>query len=128
MFKDSNGGGVMTAVGNTSHQTIDTMRNNYGEGGLTGSFAGIRVVRDDADTQRDRVDIIADRIIMAHSTNFQEPTNSGFYFYPTAVRGWWNLGAILQHISNKFKEHGWGEIGDIYHLGYAGETTPSQYI
>ncbi|HEM2734224.1 TPA: phage tail protein [Streptococcus suis] len=127
MFKDSNGGGVMTAVGNTSHQTIDTMRNNYGEGGLTGSFAGIRVVRDDADTQRDRVDIIADRIIMAHSTNFQEPTNSGFYFYPTAVRGWWNLGAILQHISNKFKEHGWGGIGDIYHLGYAGETTPSQY-
>ncbi|HEM5651194.1 TPA: hypothetical protein U1729_001296 [Streptococcus suis] len=127
MFKDSNGGGVMTAVGNTSHQTIDTMRNNYGEGGLTGSFAGIRVVRDDADANRDRVDIIADRIIMAHSTNFQEPTNSGFYFYPTAVRGWWNLGAILQHISNKFKEHGWGEIGDIYHLGYAAETTPSQY-
>ncbi|HFI0646336.1 TPA: gp58-like family protein, partial [Streptococcus suis] len=127
MFKDSNGGGVMTAIGNTSHQTIDTMRNNYGEGGLTGSFAGIRVVRDDADTNRDRVDIIADRIIMAHSTNFQAPTNSGFYFYPTAVRGWWNLGAILQHISNKFKEHGWGGIGDIYHLGYAAETTPSQY-
>ena len=127
MFKDSNGGGVMTAIGNTSHQTIDTMRNNYGEGGLTGSFAGIRVVRDDADTQRDRVDIIADRIIMAHSTNLQESTNSGFYFYPTAVRGWWNLGAILQNISNKFEEHGWGKIGNIYHLGYAGETTPSQY-
>ncbi|HFI0120265.1 TPA: phage tail spike protein [Streptococcus suis] len=127
MFKDSNGGGVMTALGNTSHQTIDSMRNNYGEGGLTGSFAGIRIVRDDADTQRDRVDIIADRIIMAHSTNFQESTNSGFYFYPTAVRGWWNLGAILQNISNKFKEHGWGEIGDIYNLGYTAETTPSQY-
>ncbi|MGQ7673220.1 phage tail spike protein [Streptococcus suis] len=127
MFKDSNGGGVMTALGNTSHQTIDTMRNNYGEGGLTGSFAGVRVVRDSADTQRDRVDIIADRIIMAHSTNFQESTNSGFYFYPTAVNGWWNLGAILQNISNKFNEHGWGKIGDIYNLGYAGETTPSQY-
>ena len=127
MFKDSNGGGIMTALGNTSHQTIDTMRNNYGEGGLTGSFAGVRVVRDSADTQRDRVDIIADRIIMAHSTNFQEPTNSGFYFYPTAVNGWWNLGAILQNISNKFNEHGWGKIGDIYNLGYAGETTPSQY-
>ncbi len=127
MFKDSNGGGIMTALGNTSHQTIDTMRNNYGEGGLTGSFAGVRVVRDNADTQRDRVDIIADRIIMAHSTNFQETTNSGFYFYPTAVNGWWNLGAILQNISNKFNEHGWGKIGDIYNLGYAGETTPSQY-
>ncbi len=127
MFKDSNGGGVMTALGNTSHQTIDTMRNNYGEGGLTGSFAGVRVVRDSADTQRDRVDIIADRIIMAHSTNFQESNNSGFYFYPTAVRGWWNLGAILQNISNKFNEHGWGKIGDIYNLGYAGETNPTQY-
>ena len=103
------------------------MRNNYGEGGLTGSFAGVRIVRDDADTQRDRVDIIADRIIMAHSTNFQEPANSGFYFYPTAVRGWWNLGAILQNISNKFAEHGWGKIGDIYHLEYTDETTPSQY-
>ncbi|HEM3543432.1 TPA: hypothetical protein U1B45_000623 [Streptococcus suis] len=127
MFKDSNGGGVMTAVGNTSHQTIDTMRNNYGEGGLTGSFAGIRVVRDDADTQRDRVDIIADRIIMAHSTDFRASNNSGFYFYPTAVNGWWNIGRVLQVISDKFRDHGWGEIGNIYNLNHSAETNPTQY-
>ncbi|MDG4506369.1 gp58-like family protein [Streptococcus suis] len=127
MFKDSNGGGVMTAVGNTSHQTIDTMRNNYGEGGLTGSFAGIRVVRDDADTNRDRVDIIADRIIMAHSTDFRASNNSGFYFYPTAVNGWWNIGRVLQVISDKFRDHGWGEIGNIYNLNHSAETNPTQY-
>ena len=127
MFKDSNGGGIMTALGNTSHQTIDTMRNNYGEGGLTGSFAGVRVVRDSADTNRDRVDIIADRIIMAHSTNFQEPANRGFYFYPTAVNGWWNLGRVLQLISNKFRDNGWGAIGDIYNLNHTAETSPTQY-
>ncbi|MGT2716555.1 phage tail spike protein [Streptococcus respiraculi] len=127
MFKDSRGGGVLTALGNTSHQSVEAMRNTQGEGGWTGDFAGVRVIRDDRNTQWDRVDIIADRIIMAHSTNFQDKHNSGFYFYPTAVNGWWNLGRILQLISNKFEQHGWGGIGNIYSLTYKEETNPTQF-
>lgn len=127
MFKDSNHGGVMTILGNTSHQTIDAMREVPGEAGTTGDFAGIRVVRDKRESLYDRVDIIADRIIMAHSTGLGDPGNSGFYFFPPAVNGWWNLGKILQQISDKFRDHGWGAIGSIYNMSYRSETNPSQY-
>lgn len=127
LFKNSRHGGVMSVLGNTSHQTIDAMRNQLENGGANGDFAGIRIVRDDRDSLYDRIELVADRIIIGHSTNFNDSSNSGFYFLPVAVNGWWNLGKILQQISDKFRDHGWGALGNIYNMSHSKDVHPSQY-
>nr|DAI24857.1 MAG TPA: tail protein [Caudoviricetes sp.] len=119
IFRDSAQGGVMTVLGNTSHQSVDTMRYARTQDQADSQFSGIRIFRDTSTSKYDRIELVGDRIQFRHAVN----AGGGLQFQPTGFTipshgegghgGAWNLGVLLEHFRQNFeiirkKNPSWG--------------------
>lgn len=119
IFRDSAQGGVMTVLGNTSHQSVETMRYARTQDQADSQFSGIRIFRDTSTSKYDRIELVGDRIQFRHAVN----AGGGLQFQPTGFTipshgegghgGAWNLGVLLEHFRQNFeiirkKNPSWG--------------------
>lgn len=119
IFRDSDQGGVMTVLGNTSHQSVDTMRFAKTQNQADSQFSGIRIFRDTSTSKYDRIEMVGDRVQFRHAVN----AGGGLHFQPTGFTipshgegghsGAWNLGVLLEHFRQNFeiirkKNPSWG--------------------
>ena len=119
IFRDSAQGGVMTVLGNTSHQSVETMRYARTQDQADSQFSGIRIFRDTSTSKYDRIELVGDRIQFRHAVN----AGGGIQFQPTGFTipshgegghgGAWNLGVLLEHFRQNFeiirkKNPSWG--------------------
>ena len=119
IFRDSAQGGVMTVLGNTSHQSVETMRYAKTQDQADSQFSGIRIFRDTSTSKYDRIELVGDRIQFRHAVN----AGGGLQFQPTGFTipshgegghgGAWNLGVLLEHFRQNFeiirkKNPSWG--------------------
>ncbi|VTT03076.1 gp58-like family protein [Streptococcus dysgalactiae] len=126
VFKDGYEGGVQVTLGVVSDKTIDQVKSGAVDWNDDGGYAGIRIRRIAPYSDADGVEIIGDRIIFRHTTKTH--VAGTLYWQNTGWLGNWNLGRILQVISNKFRDHGWGAIGDIYNLEAAQDIKPNEFF
>lgn len=126
IFKDGYEGGVQVTLGVVSDKTIAQVKSGAVDWNDDGGYAGIRIRRIAPYSDADGVEIIGDRIIFRHTTKTH--VSGTLYWQNTGWLGNWNLGRILQVISNKFRDHGWGAIGDIYNLEAAQDIKPNEYF
>ena len=109
IFRDSAQGGVMTVLGNTSHQSVETMRYARTQDQADSQFSGIRIFRDTSTSKYDRIELVGDRIQFRHAVN----AGGGLQFQPTGFTipshgegghgGAWNLGVLLEHFRQNFE-------------------------
>ena len=109
IFRDSAQGGVMTVLGNTSHQSVKTMRYARTQDQADSQFSGIRIFRDTSTSKYDRIELVGDRIQFRHAVN----AGGGLQFQPTGFTipshgegghgGAWNLGVLLEHFRQNFE-------------------------
>lgn len=119
IFRDSDQGGVMTVLGNTSNQSVDTMRFAKTQNQADSQFSGIRIFRDTSTSKYDRIEMVGDRVQFRHAVN----AGGGLHFQPTGFTipshgegghsGAWNLGVLLEHFRQNFeiirkKNPSWG--------------------
>ena len=119
IFRDSAQGGVMTVLGNTSHQSVETMRYARTQDQADSQFSGIRIFRDTSTSEYDRIELVGDRMQFRHAVN----AGGGLQFQPTGFTipshgegghgGAWNLGVLLEHFRQNFeiirkKNPSWG--------------------
>lgn len=119
IFRDSAQGGVMTVLGNTSHQSVETMRYARTQDQADSQFSGIRIFRDTSTSKYDRIELVGDRMQFRHAVN----AGGGLQFQPTGFTipshgegghgGAWNLGVLLEHFRQNFeiirkKNPSWG--------------------
>ena len=136
IFRDSDQGGVMTVLGNTSHQSVDTMRFAKTQNQADSQFSGIRIFRDTSTSKYDRIELVGDRIQFRHAVN----AGGGLHFQPTGFTipsngegghsGAWNLGVLLEHFRQNFeiirkKNPSWG-LNMYQHAIYS--VSPDQTI
>ncbi|GET83722.1 hypothetical protein KNZ16_04430 [Streptococcus dysgalactiae subsp. equisimilis] len=126
VFKDGYEGGVQVTLGVVSDKTIEQVKSGAVDWNDDGAYAGIRIRRIAPYSDADGVEIIGDRIIFRHTTKTH--VAGTLYWQNTGWLGNWNLGRILQVISNKFRDHGWGAIGDIYNLEAAQDIKPNEFF
>lgn len=126
VFKDGYEGGVQVTLGVVSDKTIEQVKSGAVDWNDDGGYAGIRIRRIAPYSDADGVEIIGDRIIFRHTTKTH--VAGTLYWQNTGWLGNWNLGRILQVISNKFRDHGWGAIGDIYNLEVAQDIKPNEFF
>ncbi|MCY7220362.1 gp58-like family protein [Streptococcus dysgalactiae subsp. equisimilis] len=126
VFKDGYEGGVQVTLGVVSDKTIDQVKSGAVDWNDDGAYAGIRIRRIAPYSDADGVELIGDRIIFRHTTKTH--VAGTLYWQNTGWLGNWNLGRILQVISNKFRDHGWGAIGDIYNLEAAQDIKPNEFF
>ncbi|GET81356.1 gp58-like family protein [Streptococcus dysgalactiae] len=126
VFKDGYEGGVQVTLGVVSDKTIDQVKSGAVDWNDDGAYAGIRIRRIAPYSDADGVELIGDRIIFRHTTKTY--VAGTLYWQNTGWLGNWNLGRILQVISNKFRDHGWGAIGDIYNLDAAQDIKPNEFF
>lgn len=126
VFKDGYEGGVQVTLGVVSDKTIDQVKSGAVDWNDDGGYAGIRIRRIAPYSDADGVEIIGDRIIFRHTTKTH--VAGTLYWQNTGWLGNWNLGRILQVISNKFRDHGWGAIGNIYNLEAAQDIKPNEFF
>lgn len=126
VFKDGYEGGVQVTLGVVSDKTIEQVKSGAVDWNDDGGYAGIRIRRIAPYSDADGVEIIGDRIIFRHTTKTH--VAGTLYWQNTGWLGNWNLGRILQVISNKFRDHGWGAIGDIYNLEAAQDIKPNEFF
>ena len=136
IFRDSDQGGVMTVLGNTSHQSVDTMRFAKTQNQADSQFSGIRIFRDTSTSKYDRIEMVGDRVQFRHAVN----AGGGLHFQPTGFTipsngegghsGAWNLGVLLEHFRQNFeiirkKNPSWG-LNMYQHAIYS--VSPDQTI
>ena len=136
IFRDSDQGGVMTVLGNTSHQSVDTMRFAKTQNQADSQFSGIRIFRDTSTSKYDRIEMVGDRVQFRHAVN----AGGGLHFQPTGFTipshgegghsGAWNLGVLLEHFRQNFeiirkKNPSWG-LNMYEHTIYS--VSPDQTI
>lgn len=136
IFRDSDQGGVMTVLGNTSHQPVDTMRFAKTQNQADSQFSGIRIFRDTSTSKYDRIEMVGDRVQFRHAVN----AGGGLHFQPTGFTipshgegghsGAWNLGVLLEHFRQNFeiirkKNPSWG-LNMYQHAIYS--VSPDQTI
>lgn len=126
VFKDGYEGGVQVTLGVVSDKTIEQVKSGAVDWNDDGAYAGIRIRRIAPYSDADGVELIGDRIIFRHTTKTY--VAGTLYWQNTGWLGNWNLGRILQVISNKFRDHGWGAIGDIYNLDAAQDIKPNEFF
>lgn len=126
VFKDGYEGGVQVTLGVVSDKTIEQVKSGAVDWNDDGAYAGIRIRRIAPYSDADGVEVIGDRIIFRHTTKTY--VAGTLYWQNTGWLGNWNLGRILQVISNKFRDHGWGAIGDIYNLDAAQDIKPNEFF
>ncbi|KGR72906.1 gp58-like family protein [Streptococcus phocae subsp. salmonis] len=126
MFKDGYEGGVQVTLGVVSGKTIEQVKSGAVDWNDDGGYAGLRIRRVAAYSDVDGVEVIGDRVIFRHTTKTH--VAGTLYWQNTGWMGNWNLGRILQVISNKFRDHGWGAIGDIYNLEAKQDIKPNEYF
>lgn len=136
IFRDSDQGGVMTVLGNTSHQSVDIMRFAKTQNQADSQFSGIRIFRDTNTSKYDRIEMVGDRVQFRHAVN----AGGGLHFQPTGFTipshgegghsGAWNLGVLLEHFRQNFeiirkKNPSWG-LNMYQHAIYS--VSPDQTI
>ena len=136
IFRDSDQGGVMTVLGNTSNQSVDTMRFAKTQNQADSQFSGIRIFRDTSTSKYDRIEMVGDRVQFRHAVN----AGGGLHFQPTGFTipshgegghsGAWNLGVLLEHFRQNFeiirkKNPSWG-LNMYQHAIYS--VSPDQTI
>lgn len=126
VFKDGYEGGVQVTLGVVSDKTIEQVKSGAVDWNDDGAYAGIRIRRIAPYSDADGVELIGDRIIFRHTTKTY--VAGTLYWQNTGWLGNWNLGRILQVISNKFRDHGWGAIGNIYNLDAAQDIKPNEFF
>lgn len=126
VFKDGYEGGVQVTLGVVSDKTIEQVKSGAVDWNDDGAYAGIRIRRIAPYSDADGVEVIGDRMIFRHTTVTNQ--SGTLYWQNTGWIGDWNLGRILQVISNKFRDHGWGEIGNIYRMDAEQNIAPNEYF
>lgn len=125
MFKDGYQGGVQVTLGVVSGKSVSDIKSGTIDWN-TDSYCGIRIRRVAPQSAVDGIEVIGDRMIFRHTTVTNQ--SGTLYWQNTGWIGDWNLGRILQVISNKFRDHGWGEIGNIYRMDAEQNIAPNEYF
>lgn len=125
MFKDGYQGGVQVTLGVVSGKSVSDIKSGTIDWN-TDSYCGIRIRRVAPQSAVDGIEVIGDRMIFRHTTVTNQ--SGTLYWQNTGWIGDWNLGRILQVISNKFRDHGWGEIGNIYRMDAEQNIAPNKYF